>query len=407
MIVWVVWFVLFLISYILDQKINPIYDADGNIINTNIIKAIIVSLLFLIGISFVVWWFQYFLNNPYASLMMIPIWYVLSLWIHPIKKRLYPVSRWKIIPIWIVIWGLLYVVLNGVIHTIPSNLYNISSSWSMVHYDYMLWTQNIKKSAKNLRWLIDGKFELGFLVDLLDKSWNNISSDDMDIVWSWSIKADWMDWYSDHDIYTHCVAIPDMDWCWDFLSSYTWDTSIPNGTIEPTMVIDHSSMVKSELDFLALMVPHHQEAVDSSAALLKRPSISPRLKPILENIISSQNTEIRSMLWWLNKRYNGVVYTWELYIPMMRDISNISDIPTIESVYVQDMIWHHQWAIQMAEKVLTLSGVHEEVKSLAKNIIKDQTNDISIFESILKSINNAHDNNIGTGTNSTDSDTMR
>lgn len=380
----VLWFVLFFISHLLEKRVNPIYDTDGNRIKTNIPKAIIVSLLFLFGIALVVWGFQYFFNNPYASLIMIPVWYLISFLIYPIKKNLHPVTRWKIIPLWLIISGLLYVVINWIVHTIPSNWYNISSTWSMIHTDYTVWTQETTKWVNNLWGLTDGKFEWGFLHDIFDK---NKLNNDINITWSEVTRPTWMDGYDDQDIYTHCVSMPSMEWCENFLSSYTWTTTLPDEIIEPSIPMDHSSMINSEFDFLALMIPHHQEAVDSSASLLKLPSISPQLKPLLENIISSQNTEIRSMLWWLNGRYSWVAYTWEPYMPMMRDVSNISDISVVENIYIQDMISHHQWATQMAEKVLTLSGLHEEVKSLANNIIKNQSAEINVFESLLTNTN--------------------
>lgn len=392
-IVWIVWFILFFISHLLDIKANPVYGSDGNHIKVNFPKAIVVSLIFLFGVALVVWWFQYFFDNPYAALIMIPIWYILSLWMYPIKNRLHPVSRWKIIPAWVIIWWVLYIIINGIVHTIPSSRYNIASTWSMVHTDYTVWSKETKKSINNLRWITDGQFERGFLSDLFDNNWNS-KINDVDMIWSWSTKPTWMDGYNDKDIYTHCIAMPDIEWCADFLSSYDWDTTIPTNIIEPAVIMDHSSTIKNELDFLALMIPHHQEAVDSSAVLLKLPSISPQLKPILENIISSQNTEIRSMLWWLNNRYSGTTYNGEPYVPMMRDTSSISDISTIETIYIQDMIWHHQWAIQMAEKVLTFSGIHEETKTLAENIIKNQTSEISILKNILNNINKP--NNINT-----------
>lgn len=376
----IVWLILFFLSHLLDQRANPVYDTEGNRIHSNIAKAILVSLLFLFGISLVVWGFQYFLDNPYASLIMIPVWYILSLWVYPIKKRLHPVSRWKIIPVWLIIWWLSYIVLNGIIHTIPAHRYNISNTWSIVHPDYLVWDQETKKSIKNLWWITDGRFEWWFISDMFNK---NNWIDDINTTWSISTRPSWMDWYNDQDIYTHCIAMTDMDWCAEFLSTYTGEVQIPEEIIEPSVIMDHSSMIKSELDFLALMIPHHQEAVDSSASLLRLPSISPQLRPILENIISGQNTEIRSMLWWLNQRYSWVTYTWEPYMPMMRDTSSISSLPTIENIFIQDMIAHHKWAVQMAEKLLLLSDTHEETINLAQNIIKDQTNEISILEQLL------------------------
>lgn len=371
-----VWFLLFFISHILEQKTNPSIDSEGNRIGINIPAAILISLLFLFGVSLVVSGFQYFLDNPYASLIMIPMWYILSLWLYPLKKKLHPVSRWKILPLWLIIWWLTYIALNGVIHTIPTNRYNVASTGSIVHQDYIVWeNQTRQKWWRNLRWALDGNIELGFLSDLFKSKDNTPKIEDT--------RPTWMSGYTEQDIYTHCISMSDMEWCQEFLSTYTGEKINTPDITEPNAPMNHSTMINSELDFLALMIPHHQEAIDSSADLLKLPGLSNVVKTIAQNIVSWQNTEIRSMLSWLNNRYSGVNYTWAPYMPMMRDISSLPDTATKEKTYIQDMITHHLWAVQMAEKVLTFSNIHIETRRLANDIINTQTNEISLLESIL------------------------
>jgi len=50
-------------------------------------------------------------------------------------------------------------------------------------------------------------------------------------------------------------------------------------------MMNHADMVSDELSFISEMIPHHQEAVDTSSALLLKTQ-NAQLKNILQNIIS-------------------------------------------------------------------------------------------------------------------------
>ena|SRR3989338_10137075 len=52
--------------------------------------------------------------------------------------------------------------------------------------------------------------------------------------------------------------------------------------------------------------------------------------------------------------------------------------------FLDEMIIHHQGAVEMAETALT-NAYHQEIKNLAKNIIEAQTIEISLMESWRKS----------------------
>lgn len=189
----------------------------------------------------------------------------------------------------------------------------------------------------------------------------------------------------------HCAMMPTMKWCeefvmtWDSIASPTWHT-----------MMNHADMVSDELSFISEMIPHHQEAVDTSSALLLKTQ-NPQLKDMLQNIISWQDQEIRMMKWRLLDYYSGSEYK-AMYMPMMRDTSTISAITTLEKMYMEDMIIHHQWAVDMARKILdimekqdpvirlTEAGMkhRNEVKAFAHAIIDAQTKEITQFQEMLK-----------------------
>jgi len=104
--------------------------------------------------------------------------------------------------------------------------------------------------------------------------------------------------------------------------------------------MDHAAMVTDEISFLSEMIPHHQEAIDTSATLLTQTQ-NTGLKLILVNIMSGQASEIKMMKNRLSDNYSGSDYK-PMYMPMMRDTSSISAITTLEKMYMEDMIIHHQ-----------------------------------------------------------------
>jgi uncharacterized protein (DUF305 family) len=54
-------------------------------------------------------------------------------------------------------------------------------------------------------------------------------------------------------------------------------------------------------DFVMMMIPHHQSAIDMAQVLLKEPNADPEIKQIAEKIISDQQKEIDQFNAWLEK----------------------------------------------------------------------------------------------------------
>ena len=190
----------------------------------------------------------------------------------------------------------------------------------------------------------------------------------------------------------HCAMMPNMAGCEQFNSPNTQD----NSTMWHTM--NHADMVNSEFDFIYLMIPHHQEAVDTAKSL-NSITQNPELKTLTQNIINGQSQEVSMMKWWLQKFYPDTMYEGMWYMPMMRDTSSISAITTIEKMWIEDMIEHHQWAVDMANKVLTLmkqqdpliklsaegNAHREEVRTFAQAVIDAQTKEINQMKMMLQS----------------------
>ena len=162
--------------------------------------------------------------------------------------------------------------------------------------------------------------------------------------------------------------------------------------------MNHAAMVTDAASFLFEMIPHHQEAVDSSQQLMMVTQ-NTELKNLLQNIIRGQTSEIIMMKRWLSD-----YYSWSNYVPqymkMMRDTTTINDVTTLEKMYIEDMIPHHQWAVDMANallqifaqqnpmiKLTTEGATHrEELKQFAQNIIWSQTIEIQQLKMLLQTV---------------------
>jgi uncharacterized protein (DUF305 family) len=67
--------------------------------------------------------------------------------------------------------------------------------------------------------------------------------------------------------------------------------------------MDHGAMVTDEVSFLSEMIPHHQEAIDTSATLLSQTQ-NTGLKIMLVNIMSGQASEVKMMKKQLSDSYS-------------------------------------------------------------------------------------------------------
>jgi uncharacterized protein (DUF305 family) len=144
-------------------------------------------------------------------------------------------------------------------------------------------------------------------------------------------------------------------------------------------------MVADEFNFLAGMIPHHQEAIDS-ATLLLAGTERPELRVLAEEIIRTQTAEIAVLRELLATNYPGRSADAEAvalaYQPMMRDLSGLSGA-ALDQAFLQDMIHHHMMAVMMSRQVLAVDSA-PQTRELALSIIGDQTREIAQMQSWLR-----------------------
>jgi uncharacterized protein (DUF305 family) len=146
----------------------------------------------------------------------------------------------------------------------------------------------------------------------------------------------------------------------------------------PHSMMNHPPVTSEEV-FIAEMIPHHQEAVDTSLLVLE--SENPEVKALAEAIILAQESEIDMMNSWLSQWYSTSTYQIK-YENMMPDLLSLEG-EARDKAYLKGMIEHHQGAIEMAKQAQKLE-LRKEVLALTEAIITSQKDEIELMEKLLK-----------------------
>ena len=170
------------------------------------------------------------------------------------------------------------------------------------------------------------------------------------------------------------------------LTACSKETATPaSQTTSPTH--DMSTMnhmeVKTDEEFIKGMIPHHQEAVDTSL-LITQNTRNAELKKFTQAVIDGQSAEITQMKAWHQSWFNKPYVADNSYMAMMGDVSQYkSGTDEADTLYIKGMIAHHEGAVQMAKQALGFTQ-RAEIKAMADAIIKTQTEEIALLKSWLK-----------------------
>lgn len=130
----------------------------------------------------------------------------------------------------------------------------------------------------------------------------------------------------------------------------------------------------NEFEFFSLMIPHHQEAIDTARLVLEK-SDRPQMRAFAQNIIDVQSAEIEQMQSWLAQWYPGQKSS-QTYAPMMRDLSQLQGAE-LDQTFLEDMIAHHMGAVMMSQMLIHHNLVeHEPVRPFAQQIATTQRDEI-------------------------------
>lgn len=145
---------------------------------------------------------------------------------------------------------------------------------------------------------------------------------------------------------------------------------------------------QSDMMFVRMMIPHHEQAVEMSDILLEKSGIDSDVRALAEDIKAAQEPEIEQMEDWLSEwgMDMGMGGGMDHGEGMMSD----DDLDTLDDAeggnaavaYLELMIPHHEGAIEMAEDVIS-DGENREVRELAESIRVSQAEEITLMEQML------------------------
>lgn len=141
--------------------------------------------------------------------------------------------------------------------------------------------------------------------------------------------------------------------------------------------------------FIEQMIPHHEDAIIMANIALER-SEHNEIKDLSQNIIKAQTAENTQMRDWYKNWFgtevpdtfagtNHAMGSGMMHGGMLGSFSDVTNLETAQDFdkeFIDKMIPHHQMAIMMAQ-MLQYSTSRSEMKQLADDIIKTQTDEIN------------------------------
>jgi uncharacterized protein (DUF305 family) len=149
---------------------------------------------------------------------------------------------------------------------------------------------------------------------------------------------------------------------------------MPDGTMQNSI---------SERQFIEMMIPHHQEAVDTAKQVVARGE-NAEVKKLAEAIITAQEKEIADMKSWYKLWYGSDYKDGGTYKNMMSDLTTLSG-NKLDRAFLEEMVTHHTGALEENQRVVP-NLQHAEMQELVKKIAEAQSSEIITMRILLKQI---------------------
>ncbi|WP_349427462.1 DUF305 domain-containing protein [Microbacterium sp. LWS13-1.2] len=142
--------------------------------------------------------------------------------------------------------------------------------------------------------------------------------------------------------------------------------------------------------FVTMMIPHHEQAMEMAEIVLAKDGLDPRVVAIAERIRAAQGPEIELMENWLDDwgvehasggMDHGDGMMSEADMTALRD----ADGTAAGRLFLEQMIEHHQGAVEMAEAALD-AAEDSDVRALAQQIIEDQNAEIAEMQELAATL---------------------
>lgn len=142
-----------------------------------------------------------------------------------------------------------------------------------------------------------------------------------------------------------------------------------------------------EIEFMTMMIGHHQSAIDMSKLVPDRANHK-EVKDVAQQIISAQTKEINDMTGWLQQWHNTTAMSGMMggsSSMSMADMTKLQGLKgdDFDKEFLTMMREHHKSAVEMAKLVPDRTD-RAELETLAQNIISSQNAEIQKFDGWLK-----------------------
>jgi uncharacterized protein (DUF305 family) len=175
----------------------------------------------------------------------------------------------------------------------------------------------------------------------------------------------------------------------DHGTSGSMASSMPNATALASTGADHN---QADVMFAQMMIPHHAQAVEMSGIILAKPDMPAELTALATRIKAAQAPEIEQMTGWLtgwNAPTMMADHSGHGMSGMVDDagIDKLSSATGTEAarLFLEQMIGHHEGAIDMAQQELS-AGTSGEAVKLARGIVDAQQSEIMHMKQLLATL---------------------
>ena len=148
----------------------------------------------------------------------------------------------------------------------------------------------------------------------------------------------------------------------------------------------------ADVMFVEMMIPHHEQAIEMADLVLDTDGVDPAVIELAEDIKAAQGPEIDQMEAWLDvwglpsMGDRGGHGGGHLMDGMMseEDLQALADAdgPEASRLFLEQMIEHHEGAIEMAQDLLD-DGENADVRALGEAIITSQQAEIELMRELL------------------------
>ena len=161
------------------------------------------------------------------------------------------------------------------------------------------------------------------------------------------------------------------------------------GAMPGMRMTGRGAMAMSDSAFIAMMIPHHEMAVQMARDVLER-TRHPRVRAMAREVIDDQRAEIAQMREWHRAWFGGDPPSMPMsgamaMMGMAMDHAAIRDSTDPDLAFVDGMVPHHAGALLMADMLLA-GEPREELARLARDIIAAQSREIGEMQDLREEL---------------------